>query len=108
VGLHRKGQELALGHAPEHSRHSRIQEPDYRPEHSVRRKGVALMDPEDPLPRETEHDRSVGVGNHSSHGAKAEQDQAIPEQQVRLLTRFPASPLTRLPFAPLRAGSHSP
>jgi len=86
VRLHRKRQELALGRAAEHPRDSRIQEPDNRLEDTIRGKGIAPVNSENTL-IETEHDSAVGVGNHSSDVAEAENGQAIPEQQVQFLTR---------------------
>jgi hypothetical protein len=99
VCLHRKRQELALGRPAKQPRDSRIQESDNRLEDTVRGKGIAPVNSENPL-IETEHDSAVGVGNDSTDAAEAEHGQAIPEQQVQLLPRFPASPLPHLHHSP--------
>ncbi len=116
IRLNRKRQKLTFGCSPQHSRNSRIQESDNRREHSVRSRGVSLMDPQDSPIGDAEHDGSVGMGNHSSHVSEAEHGQAIPEQQVQWPTRCPvrsaqgrpAVPLSRFPAVPLSRLAHSP
>ena len=99
VLLHREMEKLALGRAAERTRNSAVQETNDRLEHPVRRMGVASMNAED-TPVEAEHHRTIGVGDDSLDLPQAEHGQAISEQQVQFLTRFPAFPLTRLAHSP--------
>jgi hypothetical protein len=64
VLLHRELEKLALGHAAERTRDSRIEEPNDCLEYPVGRVGIASMNAED-APVEAEHHRTIGVGDDS-------------------------------------------
>jgi hypothetical protein len=62
VSLDREAEKLPFGCAAKHPRDSRVQKANDRLEHPVRRVRVAAMNAEN-SPAETEHHRSVGVGD---------------------------------------------
>jgi hypothetical protein len=62
--LHRELEKFPLGRSAERARNPWVQEPNDRPEHSIRSVRVAAMNTES-APAETEHHRAVSVGEDS-------------------------------------------
>jgi len=77
--LDREGQEFALRRPPQHPGHSRIQKPDYCLEHTVRRKGVTLVDAQDAVPGDAQHHSPIVMRNYVPNILKPEQAQPFPE-----------------------------
>jgi hypothetical protein len=82
VQLHREAQELPLGETAHGTGQSRIQEPDDRAKHPVRRAGVPLVETEPAPRRERNHDGAIGMGVYAADITKAEEFETVREQIV--------------------------
>jgi hypothetical protein len=98
IRMDRKLEELPFGRTPPRAGHSWIQELDDRLEDSVRRKGIAAMDPKNPPSSDTEHHSLIGMGDDLGDVSEAEGLQSGRETvfQQDELPRCPAAPLPRV------------
>jgi len=78
--LNGKCQELPLGGSAQHAWHPRIEEPYDCLEHSVRRKGVALVDAQGPASGDAQHNGAVVMGQDAGNIAKSEQMEPVTEE----------------------------
>ncbi len=106
--LNWKREELTLGPEAQRPRHPGVQELDDGLQHSIRRKSIAPVNPENPL-IEAEHHRSVGVGLNLFDVTKAKGLKPNRETILKSggLPRCPADPLTFYAAVPLPR-LHSP